>query len=71
MLVYKLEEEDPKIKIPMNLRAPIIKPIVEERMEEFCCGGDAIGINVDVIDNDILGGDYSHKTKIMKERNLQ
>jgi hypothetical protein len=39
-------------------------------MDELYCHGNAISINLEVIDNNMLGDDYSHKAKIMKERKI-
>jgi hypothetical protein len=66
-LICKLEEDEPRIKITINLRAPIIKTPEEEIMEELCCHDDAKDTLLEIIHNYIFEGDYSLKTKIMKE----
>jgi hypothetical protein len=66
-LIYKLEEDEPRIKITINLRATIIKPPEEEVMEELFCHDDAKGTQLEIIYNNMLDGDYSLKTKILKK----
>jgi hypothetical protein len=49
-----LDENDPKIKIPTNLKAPTEKVTEEGSIEEKCCHGEEIGVQLDTIDNDMF-----------------
>jgi hypothetical protein len=60
----KFEEDERRRKMSVKMKDPVKKKTEEEKI----CHGEAIGTRLDLIDDNILDGDYSLKAKIQKER---
>jgi hypothetical protein len=68
-LFLKVDEDDPVIKKCNDYGTVKKKVSKEEKMEEECCHGDAMGQLEDVVDKEMLSGDKSLKSFLIKERN--
>jgi hypothetical protein len=67
-LIYKIEEDEPKIKIPLQSECSYHQIYRRRSYEILWCHGKAIGNQFELIDNNMLEGDDSVKTKILSER---
>jgi hypothetical protein len=69
-LDIKLNEDYPRIAIPVNLKDQIKRISEEDMMKEKCCHDRAMGTLNDFLEDNMLDGDFFLKTEIKKKRNL-
>jgi hypothetical protein len=67
-IAARFEEDEFRIKIRVNLRSPKKKGTEEVIIDVKCCHGEAMGIQICSVDDEMLGGDYSLKDKIMENK---
>jgi hypothetical protein len=64
----ELQKDDPIIPLPKDLSCPEKKVTKEEKIEELCCHGEAMGNFIDAFEGKLVEGDLSLKAKVLRER---
>jgi hypothetical protein len=67
-ILLELRRDDPIIAIPKDLSCTKNKVSKEDMIEEMCCHGEAMRKLDDAVDENMMGGDMSLKTKIIYGR---